>query len=162
MAPPCLVPHDPGDVSFPWAWWGNERDSSHQQTLRWAAKNEPGYPWGLSGRYKTFWCILGHAGRAAGTQACPHRHQQWTSSWKRCAHRKTEVSSLFFLLLCCFLKTEMVRRFIEILCSGFRRGGKVAVQQEHTVNVKGVGQANSLTWTSRVLCTAFRCSMKGD
>lgn len=36
------------------------------------------------------------------------------------------------------------------------------VQQEHTVNVEGVGQANSLTRTSRVHCTAFKCSVKGD
>lgn len=69
---------------------------------------------------------------------------------------------LLLLLLCFSLKTVVVRRFIEISCSGFRKGGKVAVQQEHTVNVEGAGQANSLIRTGRVHWTAFKCSVKGD
>lgn len=38
----------------------------------------------------------------------------------------------------------------------------MAVQQEHTVNMEGAGQANSLIQTSRVHRTAFICSVKGD
>lgn len=95
MAPPCLVPDGPGGVPFPLAWWWNGRDSNHQQTLRWVAKHKHGYPWGLSGRCKTFCCILAHAGRAAGRQAWPHRHQQWPAPLEKvCLQANMSILSL--------------------------------------------------------------------
>lgn len=54
---------------------------------------------------------------------------------------QAQVSSLSLLLLCSPVKAPVVRKFMEISCSGLGRGGKMAGQQTRVGNVEGAGQA---------------------
>lgn len=56
----------------------------------------------------------------------------------------------------------MVWKLIEISCSGFGRGGKMAGQQTCVGNVEGAGEAECRLRTGRVHCMAFKRSAKGD
>lgn len=118
MAPPCLVLDDLLALLLSWL------DGELEEMLT-VGRHRGGLPrHGHRGtregcqvgarHFASFWCLqagrLTHAGTLGRT----------------CARGQAQVSSLLLLLLCSPVKAAVVRKFLEISCSGFGRGGEMA------------------------------------
>lgn len=79
-----------------------------------------------------------------------------------CDYGQAQALPLLLLLLGFLVKTPVLRKFVEISCSGFGRGGKLTGQQTHAGNIEGARQARCHLRTHRVHWTALKHSIEGD